>query len=368
MGSVQIIELTVGTHRYQIKIAPRLLRSPQTFATLCPGQMVMVVSDSNVAPLYAEVVCDNLLSAGVEVDRVVLPDGEQNKTLAAAGSIFNALMTGGFGRDATLLALGGGVVSDLTGFAAACYQRGVNFISIPTTLLAQVDAAIGGKTAVNHPLGKNMIGLFHHPSTVLIDPDCLTTLPKRQISSGLAEIIKYGMALDGHFFSWLEEHLEQLLQLEMQSLVYAIGHCCKLKMDLVIQDERDFGRRQLLNFGHTFGHAIESYLGYTDWLHGEAIAAGMVMAAATAESLGLCRESEVERLMALLRRANLPITGPQRMQLDDYLTYLWRDKKVRGHQLQFVLPTTIGRAEVRSVAVGHLRSVLDTPLTKSVSS
>lgn len=244
------------------------------------------------------------------------------------------------------------MVGDLTGFAAACYQRGVRFIQVPTTLLSQVDSSVGGKTAVNHPLGKNMIGAFYQPASVVVDLDCLKTLPTRELSSGLAEVIKYGIILDREFFVWLENNIDALMALDMQALAYCIRRCCELKAEVVAADERESGLRALLNLGHTYGHAIEAEMGYGVWLHGEAVAAGMVMAAETAHRLGQFSVEDIERIKALLLRAGLPVCGPQEMTPESYLPHMLRDKKVLAGELRLVLPTAIGAAEVRG-GVGH---------------
>lgn len=279
----------------------------------------MLVTDETLAPLYLDRVRHLLEQAGVKVDSVILPDGEQYKSLTVLDTVFTALLQKPHGRDTTLLALGGGVVGNLTGFAAASYQRGVRFIQIPTTLLSQVDSSVGGKTAVNHPLGKNMIGAFYQPASVVVDLDCLKTLPARELASGLAEVIKYGIILDGEFFTWLEENMDALLRLDGQAMAYCIRRCCELKAEVVAADERETGLRALLNLGHTFGHAIEAEMGYGNWLHGEAVAAGMVMAARASERLGQFRPEETARIIALLKRAGLPVSGPQEMSAQAYL-------------------------------------------------
>ncbi|SUG36303.1 3-dehydroquinate synthase [Salmonella enterica subsp. arizonae] len=252
----------------------------------------------------------------------------------------------------TLVALGGGVIGDLTGFAAASYQRGVRFIQVPTTLLSQVDSSVGGKTAVNHPLGKNMIGAFYQPASVVVDLDCLKTLPARELASGLAEVIKYGIILDADFFTWLEGNLDALLRLDGPAMAYCIRRCCELKAEVVAADEREAGLRALLNLGHTFGHAIEAEMGYGNWLHGEAVAAGMVMAACTSERLGQFSSADTQRIIALLRRAGLPVNGPREMSAQAYLPHMLRDKKVLAGELRLVLPLAIGKSEVRG-GVSH---------------
>ncbi|ROR08610.1 3-dehydroquinate synthase [Erwinia sp. JUb26] len=310
--------------------------------------MAMLVTNQTLAPLYLDAMRERLEKAGVIVDWVILPDGEQFKSLAVMDQVFTALLEKPHGRDTTLIALGGGVIGDLTGFAAASYQRGVRFIQVPTTLLAQVDSSVGGKTAVNHPLGKNMIGAFYQPASVVVDLDCLKTLPARELSSGLAEVIKYGIILDGEFFSWLEENLDALLALDGSAMAYCIRRCCELKADVVAADEHEHGLRALLNLGHTYGHAIEAHMGYGNWLHGEAVAAGMVMAARNAERLGQFNPADTDRIIALLQRAGLPVNGPESMAAEDYLPHMMRDKKVLAGKLRLVLPLAIGKAEVRS--------------------
>ena len=241
----------------------------------------------------------------------------------------------------------GDVIGDLTGFAAASYQRGVRFIQVPTTLLSQVDSSVGGKTAVNHPLGKNMIGAFYQPASVVVDLDCLKTLPARELASGLAEVIKYGIILDGEFFSWLEENLDALLRLDGPAMAYCIRRCCELKAEVVAADEREMGLRALLNLGHTFGHAIEAEMGYGNWLHGEAVAAGMVMAARTSERLGQFTSADTQRIITLLQRAGLPVNGPREMSTEAYLPHMLRDKKVLAGEIRLVLPLALGKSEVR---------------------
>jgi len=312
----------------------------------------MLVTNETLAPLYLDNVRQRLEQAGVKVDSVILPDGEQYKSLTVLDTVFTALLQKPHGRDTTLLALGGGVVGDLTGFAAASYQRGVRFIQIPTTLLSQVDSSVGGKTAVNHPLGKNMIGAFYQPASVVVDLDCLQTLPQRELASGLAEVIKYGIILDGAFFSWLEENMDALLRLDGQAMAYCIRRCCELKAEVVAADERETGLRALLNLGHTYGHAIEAEMGYGNWLHGEAVAAGMVMAARAAERLGQFSAADTQRIKALLKRAGLPVEGPREMAAQAYLPHMMRDKKVLAGELRLVLPLAIGRSEVRA-GVAH---------------
>lgn len=341
------LTVTLGERSYPITIAAGLFNDPASFWPLKAGDQSMLVTNETLAPVYLEKVRGLLEQAGVKVDTVILPDGEQFKSLAVMDTVFTALLEKPHGRDTTLIALGGGVIGDLTGFAAACYQRGVRFIQVPTTLLSQVDSSVGGKTAVNHPLGKNMIGAFYQPASVIVDIDCLSTLPEREFASGLAEVIKYGIILDGEFFHWLEENLDALLKLDSETLAYCIRRCCELKAEVVAADEREGGVRALLNLGHTFGHAIETEMGYGNWLHGEAVSAGMVMAARTAQRLGQFSEADVQRIIVLLQRAGLPVNGPQEMSVDAYMPHMMRDKKVLAGELRLILPLAIGVSEVR---------------------
>ncbi|HEY3987090.1 3-dehydroquinate synthase [Cedecea sp.] len=341
------LTVTLGERSYPITIAAGLFNDPASFWPLKAGDQTMLVTNETLAPLYLDRVRGLLEQAGVKVDTVILPDGEQFKSLAVLDTVFTALLEKPHGRDTTLIALGGGVVGDLTGFAAASYQRGVRFIQVPTTLLSQVDSSVGGKTAVNHPLGKNMIGAFYQPASVVVDLDCLSTLPARELASGLAEVIKYGIILDGEFFNWLEDNIDALLTLDGQAMAYCIRRCCELKAEVVAADERESGLRALLNLGHTFGHAIEAEMGYGNWLHGEAVAAGMVMAARTAQRLGQFSEADVRRVIALLVRAGLPVNGPQEMVPDAYMPHMMRDKKVLAGELRLILPRAIGKSEVR---------------------
>lgn len=312
----------------------------------------MLVTNQTLAPIYLEPVRRVLESAGVNVDQVILPDGEQYKSLTVLNDVFTALLKKPHGRDTTIVALGGGVIGDLAGFAAASYQRGVRFIQVPTTLLSQVDSSVGGKTAVNHPMGKNMIGAFYQPVSVIIDLDCLNSLPARELSAGLAEVIKYGIILDSDFFVWLENNIDAVRALQPEALSYCIRRCCELKADVVAADERESGLRALLNLGHTYGHAIEAEMGYGNWLHGEAVAAGMMMAAHTARRLGQFAPSDIDRIRVLLERAGLPTNGPATMAPQAYLPHMMRDKKVQAGELRLVLPTAIGSAEVRG-GVAH---------------
>jgi 3-dehydroquinate synthase len=314
---MKTLYVELGDRRYPIYIGPGLLDRPELLRPHIPGRQVLVVSNTTVAPLYLERTCAAL--TGLRHEAVILPDGEQYKTLAVLDEVFTALLRHRFDRNCTIVALGGGVVGDMAGFAAACYQRGVHFIQIPTTLLAQVDSSVGGKTGVNHPLGKNMIGAFYQPRCVLADTDTIATLPDRELSAGLAEVIKYGLIRDLPFLEWLEAHLEALLAREAGALSEAIERSCRNKAEIVAADEREAGERALLNLGHTFGHAIETGAGYGVWLHGEAVAAGMALAADLSARLGWLSGEQVGRILALLERAHLPLAPPPDLTADDFL-------------------------------------------------
>lgn len=344
------VNVELNERRYPISIGAGLLQNPESFRPLVAGDKVMIVSNPTVAEHYLATVEQSLKSLGCSVDSVLIPDGEKHKTLDSLNLIFTALLEKNHNRDSTLIALGGGVIGDVAGFAAAAYQRGIRFIQIPTTLLAQVDSSVGGKTAVNHPLGKNMIGAFYQPVSVIIDTNTLSTLPKREVSAGLAEVIKYGAIFDLPFFEWLEQHMDALVALEQTALMHCIQRCCQLKADVVARDETEKGDRALLNFGHTFGHAIEAHLGYGNWLHGEAIAVGMLEAAALSQLLGDLSEQDVARLEKLIARANLPTISPDGMQAVEYLPYMWRDKKVLSGQLRLILLNRLGQAYVTAKA------------------
>ncbi|MGP1923409.1 MAG: 3-dehydroquinate synthase [Arsenophonus sp. NEOnobi-MAG3] len=337
----------LGERSYPISIAFGLFNSSDAFFPLKSGEYAMIVTNKTLHTLYSARVKSTLRKIGVKVDEIILPDGEQYKSLATLYTIFTALLEKNHTRTTTLIALGGGVIGDLTGFAAACYQRGVSFIQAPTSLLSQIDSSIGGKTAVNHPLGKNMIGAFYHPISVIIDLDSLKTLPARQFSSGLAEIIKYAIILDYNFFCWLEKNINKLFEFDEKRIAYSIRLCCKLKAKIIAMDEKETnGQRALLNLGHTFAHAIETELGYGFWLHGEAVAAGIMMAAKTAELIGQFDNNHTQRILNLLIQANIPTKGPEKMPAEAYLPHMMRDKKVVNKQLNLVLPKSIGNAEL----------------------
>ena len=339
------VNVELKERSYPIHIGAGLLTNSDCYP-LQSGNKVMIVTNPTVAQHYLSTVTDSLEKIGCLVEHVLLPDGEQYKTLDSLNLIFTALLKANHGRDTTIVALGGGVIGDVAGYAAASYQRGVRFIQIPTTLLAQVDSSVGGKTAVNHELGKNMIGAFYQPTAVIVDTLTLKTLPKREVNAGLAEVIKYGAILDFPFFQWLEQHIDDLVVLDQNALQQCIARCCQLKADIVARDETEKGDRALLNLGHTFGHAIETYLGYGNWLHGEAVSAGCMMAAALSEKLGDLTPHDVARLEKLLARANLPTVSPDGMTAQDYLPLMMRDKKVLNGKLRLVLLKALGQAYV----------------------
>ncbi|MCK7598833.1 3-dehydroquinate synthase [Microbulbifer sp. CAU 1566] len=339
------LNVDLGERSYPILIGSGLLQDPQYFQQYVRGQQVLVVTNETIAPLYLQSVLESL-QGFAKVDSIQLPDGEAFKTLDTLNRIFDTLLEKRHDRSTTILALGGGVVGDMSGFAAACYQRGVDFVQLPTTLLSQVDSSVGGKTGVNHPLGKNMIGAFYQPQLVLIDIDTLSTLPDRELSAGIAEVIKYGMICDAPFFEWLEQNMDRLLARDPEALAYAVERSCADKAAVVAEDERESGRRAILNFGHTFGHAIEAVQGYGNWLHGEAVAAGMVMAAELSQLRGWISSDEVGRLRALLTKANLPQQSPADMAVDDYLRAMSVDKKVQDGKLRLVLLEALGSAQV----------------------
>lgn len=338
-------ELTVelGDRSYPILIGSGLLGSCDLSAYVA-GSQVMLVSNETVAPLYLDAARGNF--PGKVVDSVILPDGEEYKDWQTLNRIFDGLLQQRHSRRTTLVALGGGVVGDMTGFAAACYQRGVPFIQIPTTLLSQVDSSVGGKTGINHPLGKNMIGAFHQPRAVLIDTDSLRTLPAREVSAGLAEVIKYGLIRDREFLAWLEAHMDALLTLEPSLVSEAIYRSCACKADVVAADELEGGLRAILNLGHTFGHAIETFAGYGNWLHGEAVGTGMIMAADLSVRAGMIGADDLQRVIRLVRRAGLPEQPPEGMSPDDFMRLMAVDKKNVDGQLRLVLLQSLGNAVV----------------------
>jgi 3-dehydroquinate synthase len=354
------LTVALGERSYPIHIGAGLIAQAELIVPALPQKRVAIVTNETVAPLYLERFATALREAGVEPLAIVVPDGETHKEWSTLNRIFDALIEQRCERRTTIAALGGGVIGDLAGFAAALYQRGVPYVQVPTTLLAQVDSAVGGKTAINHRLGKNMIGAFYQPRVVLADTDTLATLPERELAAGIAEIIKYGLIRDRAFFEWLEAHVERLVARESEALAYAIERSCRNKAEVVARDERESGERALLNFGHTFGHAIEAGLGYGQWLHGEAVAAGMVLAARVSAHMGLIGEGELERVRRILGRAKLPVDAPH-LGAARYLDLMGRDKKVSGGRLQFVLLKSIGSAFVSQAPEEALHAVLERP-------
>ena len=342
---MEVLNVSLADRSYPILIGAGLLRDSAQLAKLISARDVLLLSNSVVAPLYAAAVHAALPDRRV-ID-VVLPDGEAHKTLNTVERILDVLVANRFGRDACVVALGGGVVGDIAGFAAACYQRGVDFVQLPTTLLAQVDSSVGGKTGVNHIGGKNLIGAFHQPRAVIADTDTLATLPDRELRAGLAEVIKYGLITDAAFFAWLESNIGRLLARDSAALSYAIHRCCEIKADFVRRDERELADRALLNFGHTFGHAIESASGYRTWLHGEAVAAGMYLAAITSHRAGWLAASDLTRVRDLLLRSGLPVAARE-ISGADVMNGMRMDKKVQAGQVRLVLLKRIGQAVLSS--------------------
>ncbi len=338
------IRVALGSRSYPISIGPGLISEPSSYRPYLAGSQVLIITNETIAPLYLHMVEEAL--AGLQVATLILPDGERYKTLDVCNRIFDALITHRFARDATLVALGGGVIGDIAGFAAACYQRGIAFIQVPTTLLAQVDSSVGGKTGVNHPLGKNMIGAFHQPRAVVADIDTLSTLPDRELSAGLAEVIKYGLIRDRELFDWLEQRVDALRARQHRDLVEAIARSCRNKAEIVAADEHEAGPRALLNLGHTFGHAIETGTGYGTWLHGEAVGVGLVLAAELSARLGRLATQAVVRIRHLVAAAGLPISPPESLSADQMMDLMSVDKKVLGGRQRFVLLNDIGQAVV----------------------
>ncbi|MNX20631.1 3-dehydroquinate synthase [Variovorax boronicumulans] len=351
------VEIQLGERSYPILIGGGLLEDPASFGVVPAAASALIVSNTTVAPLYAQALRTVLAKRFRTVHLLELPDGEAYKNLETLNLIFDALLGHGSDRKTVLFALGGGVVGDMTGFAAASYMRGVPFVQVPTTLLAQVDSSVGGKTAINHPLGKNMIGAFYQPQLVLCDLDTLQTLPPRELSAGLAEVIKYGPIYDMAFFDWIESNIEALVARDPAALAHAVKRSCEIKALVVGQDERETGLRAILNFGHTFGHAIESGLGYGEWLHGEAVGCGMVMAAQLSQRLGGVDAAFVARLTRLIERAGLPTVGPA-LGAERYLELMRVDKKSEAGEIRFVVIDRPGSAVVRSAPDAMVRDVL----------
>lgn len=345
------LHVDLGARSYPIHIGDGLLGRTDLVTPHITGRQVMIVTNETVAPIYLEKTRQTF--ADYQCEQVILPDGEQYKTLDVWNRIFDGLLTARFDRSCTLVALGGGVVGDMTGFAAACYQRGVDFIQIPTTLLSQVDSSVGGKTGVNHPLGKNMIGAFHQPRVVLADTATLQTLDERQLAAGIAEVIKYGLINDPDFFQWLETHMEKLLARDSAALAFAIERSCQDKATIVAADEREGGQRALLNLGHTFGHAIETGMGYGEWLHGEAVATGMILAAELSAQLGWLAQDDLKRIKELTTRARLPVQAPAELDNQRFLELMAVDKKVQNGKLRLILMRALGESVISDQVSGE---------------
>ena len=360
--ATQTVSIDLQTRSYDIAIGRGLFDNPATYADLPKASTAVIVTNTTVGPLYAARLQQALQGKYPKIHTVVLPDGEAHKTWQTLNLIFDALLAHTCDRKTVLFALGGGVVGDMTGFAAASYMRGVPFVQVPTTLLAQVDSSVGGKTAINHPLGKNMIGAFYQPLKVVCDLDTLKTLPVRELSAGLAEVIKYGPIADLDFLNWIETHIDALMARDPVALAHAVKRSCEIKAWVVGQDERESGLRAILNFGHTFGHAIESGLGYGEWLHGEAVGCGMVMAAHLSKQLGLVDAALVERLTTLIEKAGLPIKGPKLSEVDNagrYLELMQVDKKTEAGAIKFVVIDGPASAAIRSAPEATVRAVID---------
>jgi shikimate kinase/3-dehydroquinate synthase len=355
--STILLNVELGERGYPISIGPSLLADGALLARHVHGAKVAIVTNTTIAPLYLERVEAGLRAAGKQVMSVVLPDGEEFKNWSSLMAIFDALLENKADRKTTLVALGGGVIGDLTGYAAASYMRGIDFIQVPTTLLSQVDSSVGGKTGINHPLGKNMIGAFHQPRAVIADTATLETLPARELSAGLAEVIKHGAIIDAAFFDWIEANIGKLMARDKGALAYAIARSCEIKADVVRQDEREGGLRAILNFGHTFGHAIENGLGYGEWLHGEAVGCGMVMAADLSHRMGLVEAATVARVRALVAAAGLPVKAPD-LGAERWLELMEVDKKNEGGAIKFILLKPLGAPSITNAPQDLLLATL----------
>jgi 3-dehydroquinate synthase len=357
-SNLERVAIDLGDRSYSILIGEQLLNAASTWSDLPKASAALIVTNDTVGPIYSERLQGALAPLYKQVHTVALPDGESYKDWQTLNLIFDELLDKGADRKTVLFALGGGVVGDMTGFAAACYMRGVPFVQVPTTLLAQVDSSVGGKTAINHPIGKNMIGAFYQPHRVVCDLDTLQTLPQREMSAGLAEVIKYGPIADMRFLDWIDANLDALLARDPKALAHAVKRSCEIKAWVVGQDEREAGIRAILNFGHTFGHAIEAGLGFGEWLHGEAVGCGMVMASHLSQRLGLVDEAFVSQFTALIERAGLPTVGPK-LGADEYLHHMRVDKKAEAGEIKFVLIDKPGTAIVRSAPDALVAQVID---------
>ncbi len=353
-----ILNVELGERSYPITIGPKLLDDAALLARHIDGSKAAIVTNTTVAPLYLARVAGALRAAGREVVEIVLPDGEEHKTWQSLNLVFDALLANKCDRKTTIVALGGGVIGDLAGFAASSYMRGVPFVQVPTTLLSQVDSSVGGKTGINHPLGKNMIGAFYQPRAVIADTATLDTLPPRELSAGLAEVIKHGAILDAAYFDWIEANIAKLVAREPEAMAYAIARSCEIKAEVVRKDEREGGLRAVLNFGHTFGHAIEAGLGFGAWLHGEAVGCGMVMAADLSARLGLIDAATVERVRSLVQAAGLPVVAPD-LGHARWIELMAVDKKNEGGEIKFILLKPLGSPSITTVPLDTLRATLD---------
>ena len=342
---MKTLEVSLGDRSYPIYIGSGLIAKPELFQPFITGQSVYIVSNTTVAPLYSKKLMETLSDDAKSVHEIILPDGESYKNWLTLQKIFDAMLANGADRKSIIIALGGGVIGDMAGFAAACFMRGIRFIQVPTTLLAQVDSSVGGKTGINHPLGKNMIGAFHQPVAVIADLDTLKTLPPRELSAGLAEVVKHGVIADATFFDWIESHAKALLGCDLKVMSHAVERSCEIKSAVVAADEKESGIRAILNYGHTFGHAIESGLGYGEWLHGEAVACGMVMAADLSARLGHIPSSDVARIKQLVSAFGLPTSAPK-LGNPRFFELMQLDKKSEGGMIRYITLEKIGQAKI----------------------
>ena len=342
------LQLDLGERRYPIHIGSQLLDQADLYKKHIKGTFTAVVTNETVAPLYADRVVKVLEGIGQKVELIVLPDGEEFKTWEVLQKIFDGLLENSADRKTTLVALGGGVIGDMTGFAAACYMRGIRFIQVPTTLLSQVDSSVGGKTGINHPLGKNMVGAFHQPQAVIADLDTLKTLPPEELAAGLAEVIKHGAIADSEFLSWIEKNKDALNNCDPRAMEFAVLRSCEIKSKVVAQDEKEGGIRAILNFGHTFGHAIEAGMGYGTWLHGQAVGCGMVMAADLSVRVGLLSEADASRLKKIIQALRLPIQPPK-LGVDRFMELMSVDKKAEGGEVRYILLNGLGQSKIQTV-------------------
>lgn len=356
---MKTLNVSLGERSYPIYIGSGLLKKPELFKPWITGKSVFVVTNTTVGPLYSQSLIQTISGDAKSVHEIVLPDGESYKDWATLQKIFDALLTHRADRKSVLIALGGGVIGDMVGFAAASFMRGIRFIQVPTTLLAQVDSSVGGKTGINHPLGKNMIGAFHQPVAVIADLNTLKSLPPRELSAGLAEVIKHGAIADAEFFDWIEAHRQELLSCDSSTMSHAVERSCEIKSAVVAADEKESGIRAILNFGHTFGHAIESGLGYGEWLHGEAVGCGMVMAADLSSRLGYLNAEEVSRLKKLIAAMGLPDSAPK-LGNDRFFDLMRIDKKSEGGEIRYITLERIGKAKIEAVDDAMVEQVLTT--------